>query len=60
METDKHWRSIAHYVEASTLKELCDKLTEFAKSRFVVAWQIFLREESMQAQAVITYKELEQ
>lgn len=60
METEKHWRSKAHYLEANTFKELCEKLTDFAKDRFVVAWQIFTKADLTPCVAIVCYKELEQ
>jgi len=57
METEKHWRSKAHYVKAENFKELCDKFTEFSKDKFVVAWQIFTNASMTPINAVVTYKE---
>ena len=56
MENEKHWRSKAQYVEAYNFKELCDKLTEFAKDKFVIAWQVFTNGNLCPLHAIVTYK----
>ena len=60
MEDNKFWRSKAFYIEAENLKELCNKLTEFAKDKFVVAWQVFTNQALSPVHAIVTYKEQSQ
>ena len=59
METKKYYRSHAFYISASNFKELCEKLTEFAKDKFVIAWQIFTKADLKELHCVVTWKLLE-
>ena len=59
METNQHWRSKAHYIKADTFEELCTKLSDYAKDKFVVAWQIFTNPQLTNLHCIVTWKELD-
>ena len=60
MEQTNYWRSKAFYIKADSFDELCSKLNEFAKDKFVIAWQIFTEVNFKVLHCVVTYKEKEQ
>ena len=60
MEASNFWRSKAFYIQAFSFKELCEKLNDFAKDKFVVAWQIFTKADFSNLHCIVTYKEKEQ
>ena len=60
MEQSNFWRSKAFYIKAVSFDELCSKLNDFAKDKFVIAWQIFMGTPDKLLHCVVTYKEKEQ
>lgn len=56
MTEGNYWRSKAFYIHADNFEDLCQKLTEFAKDKFVIAWQIFTTAKLDDLHAVVTYK----
>lgn len=60
MSEQNYWRSKAFYIFADSFIELCKKMNDFAKDKFVIAWQIFTNAEFTKLHAVVTYKEQEQ
>jgi len=56
MERTNYWRSKAFYIFADSFIELCKKMNEFAKDKFVIAWQIFTSADFKELHCVVTYK----
>jgi len=59
MEQSNYWRSKAFYIYADSFIELCKKMNEFAKDKFVIAWQIFTDASFTKLHCIVTYKEKE-
>ena len=60
MEQSNYWRSKAFYIHAEKFEDLCKQMNEFAKDKFVVAWQIFTSTDFKELHCVVTYKEKSQ
>lgn len=56
MSDQEFWRSRAHYIKADSFEELCQKLNDFAKDKWVIAWQIYTDAAFKNLHAVVTYK----
>jgi len=56
METGNYWRSKAFYIYAETFADLCKQMNEFAKDKFVIAWQIFTDASFTKLHCIVTYK----
>ena len=56
MSEGNFWRSKAFYIYADNFAELCEKLNDFAKDKFVIAWQIFTTADMKNLHCVVTYK----
>ena len=56
MSEQEFWRSKAFYIEADSFKDLCEKLNDFAKDKWVVAWQIYADASFTKLHAIVTYK----
>jgi len=59
MESNSHWRSKAFYIFADSFIELCKQMNDFAKDKFVIAWQIFTDASFTKLNCIVTYKVLE-
>lgn len=56
MEDNKFWRSKAKAFYADTFDNLCQQLNEFAKDKFVIAWQIYTNASFTELHCIVTYK----
>lgn len=56
MSETNFWRSKAFYIFADSFIELCKQMNEFAKDKFVVAWQIFANASFDKLYCIVTYK----
>ena len=56
MTEGNYWRSKAFYIFADSFIELCKQMNEFAKDKFVVAWQIFTDASFAKLHCIVTYK----
>lgn len=55
-EEKKFWRSHCEAIVEGNVHNLAEKLTEFAKDKFVVAWQIYPVSEEKNWVAFVTWK----
>ena len=56
VEEIKRWRSKCTFLNGNSCELLAARLTEFAKDKFVIAWQIFSPNEGTLWGAFVTYK----
>jgi len=60
MEQSNYWRSKAFYIHAEKFADLCKQMNDFAKDKFVIAWQVFTNAGFKRIDCIVTYKEKEQ